>query len=152
MMSEFPLLCIDHGTKYLGFAVCDRIGLLAKPLQVWERKSKKEDFAFIQRLIAKEQVLGILVGLPPRPPDFVGHAQADTVMIWVRRLQEIIELPIYLWDEGLSSYDAEEQLRSVGRSGLERVDAHAAAVILQTFLDTLREGEAWPEPLDTPSS
>jgi RNase H-fold protein (predicted Holliday junction resolvase) len=54
---------------------------------------------------------------------------------------------VYLWDEGLSSVDAEEQLRDVGKRIPERVDAYAAAVILQSFLEAIREGATFPEPL-----
>ncbi len=148
-MPEFPgrLLGIDHGLKYVGLATCDRIGLIASPLTVLKRKSKAEDFAFINELIAAEQTVGVVLGLPPRPPDFVGHSQSDTVRLWGRRLAEVITVPIYLWDEGMSSIDAVERLRDAGKRVPEREDAHAAAVILQSFLDALREGAAWPEPL-----
>ncbi len=148
-MDEFPgrLLGIDHGLKYIGFATCDRSGLIATPLTVLKRTSKKADFAFINNLIAREQVAAVILGLPPRPPGFVGHSQSDTVRLWGQRLKAAITLPIYLWDEGLSSVDAAEQLRDTEQQLPERLDAHAAAVILQSFLDALREGADWPEPL-----
>jgi putative Holliday junction resolvase len=148
-METFPgrLLCIDHGEKVIGFATCDAIGLIATPLNILKRKSKKEDFAFISQLIEQEKFVGVLLGLPPRPPDFVGYSQSDTVLLWGKRLVAVIDIPVYLWDEGLSSVDAEEQLRDVGKRIPERVDAYAAAVILQSFLDAVREGAMFPEPL-----
>lgn len=148
-MENFPgrLLGIDHGTKVIGFASCDAIGLIATPLGILKRKSKKEDFAYINQLIEKEQFVGIVLGLPPRPHDFVGHSQSDTVLLWANRLLAAIHIPVYLWDEGLSSVDAEEQLRDVGKRVPERIDAYAAAVILQSFLEAIREGASFPEPL-----
>lgn len=151
MMPEFPgrLLGIDHGIKYLGFAICDRIGLIARPLMVWERKSKLEDFTFIQHLIHQEEAVAVVLGLPPRPPEFVGYSQQDTVKLWAQRLYAAIALPIYLWDEGFSSEDALERFAEIGQRAPERIDAHAAAVILQSFLEAIREGTPWPEPLST---
>ena len=139
------LLGIDHGLKYIGFASCDAIGLSATPLMVLARKSKKEDFAFINSLIEKEGFVGVILGLPPRPHDFVGYSQSDTVRLWAQRLSQAISIPIYLWDEGMSSMDAIEILKARGKKIPERIDAHAAAVILQTFLDAIHEGAPWPE-------
>lgn len=147
-MDNFPgkLLGIDHGAKVIGFATCDRIGLIATPLTLRHRTSKKEDFAFINTLIEKYQVAGIIVGMPPRPPDFVGHSQSDTVRLWGQRLAGAVSIPVYFWDEGLTSVDAEALLRDNDQDVPERIDAHAAAVMLQDFLDALRDyGAAWPE-------
>jgi len=148
-MDTFPgrLLGIDHGEKVIGFATCDATGLIATPLNILKRKSKKEDFAFINQLIEQEKFVGVLLGLPPRPPNFVGHSQSDTVLLWGKRLVSAIDIPVYLWDEGLSSVDAEERLRDIGKRIPERVDAYAAAVILQSFLDAVREGATFSEPL-----
>lgn len=148
-MRPFPgrLLGIDHGEKVIGLATCDAIGLIATPLTILKRKSKKEDFAYLNQLIKQEGFVGVLLGLPPRPPDFVGHSQSDTVLLWAKRLVATIDIPVYLWDEGLSTVDAEDQLRDVGKRMPERVDAYAAAVILQSFLDAVREGTNFPEAL-----
>ncbi|NDJ84611.1 MAG: Holliday junction resolvase RuvX [Chloroflexi bacterium] len=147
-MVEFPgrLLGIDHGLKYLGFATCDPTGLIATPLQVLERRSKREDFAIVNEIIAAQRSVAIVLGLPPRPPDFVGYSQADTVRNWAKHLWHAVHIPIYLWDEGFSSVDAEAALQSAGKRPPGRIDAHAAAVILQTFLDAIREGRPWPAP------
>jgi len=149
MTQSFPgrLLGIDHGTRFIGLAVCDRIGMLASPLEVLQRKSRKEDFAKINAIIAREDIVAVVLGLPPRPPDFVGTSQSDIVRKWGRRLATAIGLPVYYWDEGLSTFDAEKLLADTGKRRPERVDAHAAAVILQSFLDAHRDGQAWPTPL-----
>lgn len=144
-MSEFtfPVLCIDHGLKVLGFAI-SRTGFFAEPLRVIYRKSKKEDFAQINTIIQREKIQSILLGLPPIPPDFVGYSQADRVRSWAAHLAETVNIPIFWWDEGLSSVDATQLLAETDQY-LERVDAHAAAVILQSCLDALREGHSSPE-------
>lgn len=145
----FPgrLLGIDHGTKFIGLAVCDRIGILASPLEVLRRKSRREDFDAINAVIARENIVAIILGLPPRPPDFVGTSQSDIVRRWARRLDAAVDVSVYLWDEGLSTVDAEDLLADAGKQRPERVDAHAAAVILQSFLNALRQGHPWPEPI-----
>jgi putative Holliday junction resolvase len=145
----FPgrLLGIDHGTKFIGLAVCDRIGMVASPLEVLRRKSRKEDFATINIIITRETIVAIILGLPPRPPDFVGTSQSDIVRRWGKRLAAVVGVPVYLWDEGLSTVDAEDLLADAGKRRPERVDAYAAAVILQSFLDAHRDGQPWPSPI-----
>jgi putative Holliday junction resolvase len=150
----FPgrLLGIDHGNVYIGLATCDRSGLIATPHSVLERQSKKEDFAKINQLIEAEEIAGIVLGLPPRPPDFEGYSQQDTVRLWASRLNQAVEVSICFWDEGLSSADAAQLLAETGQTRPERIDAHAAAFILQSFLDAIREGQPWPEPLPVEES
>lgn len=146
---EFPgrLLGVDHGIQVLGFATCDAIGLIATPHSILRRTSKVEDFAYINRLIEQERIAAIVLGLPPHPPDFEGYSQSDTVRLWGQRLVQAVNVPVYLWDEGLSTVDASENLRQSGKRLPKRLDAYAAAVILQTFLDAIRDGTPWPDPL-----
>src|SRR5687767_4409478 len=142
---EPPILGIDHGTKVIGLAL-SQTGYFAKPLSVIYRKSKAEDFKRLNAILQEHRIKTIVLGLPPVPPDFVGHSQADTVRNWTGSLAAAIpeQIPIYFWDEGLTSEDAEAMLRDTGKS-VERVDAHAAALILQQCLDALREGHPAPE-------
>lgn len=149
MIENFPgrLLGIDHGTKVIGLATCDRIGLIATPYDIIQRASRREDFATINQIIEAEDIAAIILGLPPRPPDFEGTSQSDIVRRWGRRLAAAVDVPVYYWDEGLSTFDAEKILRDTGKDRPERVDAYAAAVILQSFLDALRTGKTWPSPV-----
>lgn len=149
-MEGFPgkLLGIDHGLKIIGLATCDPTGLIAAPYGILERKSKQEDFGYLNRVIAQERIVGIILGLPPRPPDFEGFAQADKVKNWAQYLLGAVSVPIHFWDEGLSSVDAETLLHMAGKRSTQRIDAYAATVILQSFLDALREGFPFPEPIE----
>ncbi len=146
----FPgrLLGIDHGLKVIGLAICDPTGLIARPLRLLRRTSRRTDFAAIARVIAEQSAVAVVVGLPLSPPHITVHTQADTVRLWASRLAAAIPVPVYLWNERYSSQEAADLLAEAGRDQPERVDAVAAAVILQSFLDTLRdEGVPWPEPV-----
>jgi putative Holliday junction resolvase len=146
----FPgrLLGIDHGLKVIGLAVCDPTGLIARPLQLLRRTSKQDDFARINAIIAEQGAVGVVVGLPVSPPEITVYTQADRVRLWASRLAAAIPVPVYLWNERYSSQDAEELIAAAGKDRPDRIDAVAAAVILQSFLDALRdEGFPWPEPV-----
>jgi putative Holliday junction resolvase len=146
------LLAIDHGTKVIGLALCDPTGLIARPLQLLVRTSKKADFATINALIAEHGVQAVIVGLPMSPADVTGYTQADQVRRWASRLAAAIGVPVYLWNERYSSDDAAELLAAAGKPRPDRIDAVAAAIILQSFLDALRdEGIDWPAPVQPES-
>ena len=151
-MTNFPgrLLAIDHGRKVLGLAVCDRIGLLATPLRRLERRSRREDFATIAALVQETGACEIVVGVPLPVPGYEGYSQADTVSLWAARLAAAVDVPVRLWDESFSSEEAARLLRDAGRDSTGRHDEVAAAVILQSYLDSLREGFAVP-PAVAPS-
>jgi putative Holliday junction resolvase len=149
-MTPFPgrLLGIDHGLKVIGLAVCDPTGLIARPLQLLIRASKQHDFAAINAVIQQQQIAAVVVGLPVSPPEITAYTQADRVRLWASRLAAAIPVAVYLWNERYSSQDAEELLAEIGQDIPERIDAVAAAVILQSFLDALRdEGFPWPDPV-----
>ncbi|NDJ60726.1 MAG: Holliday junction resolvase RuvX [Chloroflexi bacterium] len=141
------LLGVDHGLARLGLAVSDATGLVARELTVIHRKSRAEDFALINRIAAEQRVVAIIVGLPsnpdanPNPP-----SQADKVRSWVEHLAATTDLPIQFWDEQMSSHDAQILARRRKRRPKAPIDDLAARVILQSYLDALRDGLA-PPPL-----
>lgn len=141
------LLGIDHGLARIGLAVSDASGLVARELTVIHRKSKREDFEKINRIAAEQQVVALVVGLPVNfdmPPDV--FTQEDKVRNWVEHLKAATPLPIVLWDEQLSSEDAKELARAQRRKPTEPIDDLAARVILQSYLDAVRDGTAEPPP------
>jgi putative Holliday junction resolvase len=144
-MSVGRLLGVDHGLARIGLAVSDPTGTVARELLVLKRTSRREDFATINRVAAEQGVTAIVVGLPSdvdRPDDV--HTRADTVRLWVERLAQTTALPIVLWDEQLTSQDAEALARRKRRRRDEPVDDLAARLILQSYLDALRDGLASP--------
>ena len=144
-MTSGRLLGIDHGLKRIGLAISDVSRLVARELTVLNRKTNREDFERINRIATEQKVIGIVVGLPINSDAEVGeYTQADTVRRWVERFAESTQLPITLWDEQLTSADARELSIRQGRNRREAIDDLAARVILQSYLDALRDGLATP--------
>jgi putative Holliday junction resolvase len=139
------LLGIDHGLKRIGLAVSDSSGLVARELTILQRKTNREDFERINHIAGEQRVAGIVVGLPINSEAQPGeYTQADTVRRWVERFQATTSLPIVLWDEQLTSADAREIAIRQGRTMRDRIDDLAARVILQSYLDAVRDGLAEP--------
>ncbi len=142
------LLGIDYGGRIIGLATCDRLGLLASPLGLLKRKSKKEDFARIAAIVAEIDAQEIICGLPLPDEGYEGYSMADTVRLWASRLAAAVPVPVRLWDESLTSDEAAALLEESGARPRERIDDAAAAVILQSYLDALREGFAPPPAVE----
>ena len=142
-MTAGRLLGIDHGLVRIGLAVSDASQLVARELAIIERRSREEDFERINHFAHQENVVGIVIGSPSDPdadPD--RHTQADTVRLWVERYRATTSLPIVLWDEHLTSVDAQQLARQHRRKFRQPIDDLAARLILQSYLDALRDGLA----------
>lgn len=152
-MQPGRLLGIDHGLARIGLAVCDATRLVARELAVVFRTSKTADFEQILRHAAEQQVVGFVVGLPTNydaPPG--SFTQADKVRNWVGYFRPKTALPIVLWDEQLTSLDAAEMARSRRRKPSDPIDDLAARVMLQSYLDALRDGLAAAPESSEPES
>jgi putative Holliday junction resolvase len=137
------LLCIDHGLKRIGLAVSDSLGLTARELTVINRKTNVEDFARINHIAGEQRVVGIVVGMPVNSEAQAGeYTQGDTVRRWIERFSQTTLLPIITWDEQLTSLDARELSIQKGRKVRDPIDDLAARVILQSYLDAVRDGLA----------
>jgi putative Holliday junction resolvase len=144
------LLGIDHGIKRIGLAVSDRSWLVARELMVIARTTRAADFAKINAAAAQHHVYAFVIGLPSDEFRAEGeHTQADTVKLWTSRLQETSTLPVIFWDEQMSSEEAKPLARRARRAPEAPIDDLAARVILQSYLDALREGLA-PDPFERP--
>ena len=138
------LLALDVGLARIGVAVCDPLRLTTRPVTVIQRRSRREDFDQLARLVKQEEVVGIICGLPLNMDGSEGP-QAQSVRNWAERcayaLRSILgkPLPLIFWDERLSTYAAQELLNEYKTKIAE--DAAAAAVILQSYLDAQRLGE-----------
>lgn len=139
MTSDAPgrTLGVDPGTKRIGLAVCDELGISVRPL---ETVSAKDFDARIERVcqVAREQdVMRLVVGMP-RNMDGTKHASAGRVRAFALTLRKRTGLPLDFVDERLTTVEAERRLRAAGhsfRKVQERIDAVAAAVLLQDWLD-----------------
>lgn len=139
---------IDHGEARIGVAVSDKALLTARELLIIQRKSKREDFAKLNQIAAEQEATAFIVGLPSNfdTPEGVEYTQADKVRTWVERFSETTSLPIVLWDEQLTTVDAQDMARRMKRPPRAHVDDLAARVMLQSYLDALRDGLAEPPP------
>lgn len=148
--SRGTLLAIDHGIKRIGLAVSDRSWLVARELMVISRTTRTADFAKINAAAAQHHACAFVIGLPSDEFRAEGeHTQADTVKLWTSRLQETTSLPVLFWDEQMSSEEAKPLARRARRAPDAPIDDLAARVILQSYLDALRDGLA-PDPFERP--
>lgn len=130
------LLAVDVGEKRVGVAVCDAMQTLASPLAVLERRSKAEDLQRLARLAAEQGVVGLVAGHPLNADGSAGP-QARQAARYAARVASTLALPLVLWDEYGSSQEAAARLvHAPKRRRQMHVDAEAAAVILQDYLDT----------------
>jgi putative Holliday junction resolvase len=136
------LLALDVGDRRVGVALSDATGLIATPLVVINRKSKVEDFGRIGRLVREHDIMAVVVGHPLNDDGSAGP-QALRIERYALALadalrDEGLDLPLFMWDEWGSTQRAQEMMIGAGRKARHRraqLDAAAAAVILQDFLD-----------------
>ncbi len=139
------LLALDVGDKRIGVAVSDDLGILATPLTVIHHTNWREDIARVLEIAQREQVVGIVVGVPYYL-DGTPSEQTRKVLRFIERLRERTDLPVYEWNEALSTEIARERLQYAGRKRRKRlethIDAQAATIILEEFLEHSRQRAA----------
>lgn len=149
MEGEGKVLAIDLGEKRIGLALSDVTRLIARAHSVMPRKSRAEDFERYARLIDEQEVILVVMGLPI-PLSGVEGQRAAWVRDYTADLQRHIDVPVTFWDESLSTKQAESSLHAQGRRGKRargELDAVAAAVFLQEYLDVQRS-ESGDSPAD----
>ena len=137
-------LSIDYGAKRVGLAVSDPLGAMAFPLGTIHRTTRDALFAELLRIITKENIEAVVVGLPLSHDTGPNQVQGEQEQLIVRQVKNFaaslgrrIDLPILLVDEYLTTQEAVARLRESGVSGkrISQVkDAHAAVCILESFL------------------
>lgn len=126
----------------MGLAVSDALGITAQGLDTLERKNKRSDFARLERLIREYQIAEIVLGNPLRMSGEEG-TQSHKVAEFADELRRRFSLPVHLWDERLTSSEANRLLRDAEVSLQKRaqaVDRMAATLILQSFLQARSPG------------
>ncbi len=137
------LMALDVGERRIGIAVSDS-GILATPHSVLQRKSKAEDFARLGRLMAELKIEQVIVGLPYSLSDSAEIGpQAQRVQRYAEALAATLSIPIEYFDERYSTVDAAAYLAIRGQKKIA-IDAAAAAVILQNYLDSLKDQSGYP--------
>lgn len=149
-------LALDVGDARIGVAISDATGFLASPYTTLHvTRDESQTWKAIQRLIEETEAEGLVVGLPISLDGAI-HSQGKHVQAFTDRLKEHITVPITFWDERLSTVEAErllverggaepgkrsrtasgrKQNQSKRRRKKQEIDALAAAVILQEYLD-----------------
>lgn len=137
------VLALDMGERRIGVAISDLTGTLATPHTVIHRRSKAEDFAAVARLVDELDVTLVLVGLPLTLDGEMGP-QARRVTRYARALAETLDVPLEYHDERYSTVTADELLTEGGRKRRVPIDAAAAAVFLQDYLEGQRGARSEP--------
>ena len=142
-MESFPssangrILAIDFGTVRLGLAISDALGLTAQGLETIERTNKQADFRRIDHVVSEYSPVRVLISHP------ISHSGAETEMSkravrFAQELRSVLDIPVEMWDERLTSREAD---RFLTESGLRRAqrresrDRVAAQILLQSYLD-----------------
>lgn len=131
------ILGLDVGSRRIGIAVSDPLGVTAQGLPTLQRQNKRLDFQALGEVIREYEVSEIVVGLPLRMSGEEG-VQAEKMQRFAEGLRERFGLPVHLWDERLTSAEANRLLRetemSIRRRG-QVVDRMAAVLILQSWME-----------------
>ena len=132
------ILALDHGTVRIGLAVSDEMKLFAQPLDYLPAEPFAEFVQQLKVIVKEKEVDLIVVGMPRNMDGSYGPA-AQRVREFVIALKEAIPMPIRTWDERLTSVTANRLLTEGnvrGEKRKEKVDKVAAAVLLQSYLDS----------------
>jgi len=135
-----PLLGLDPGTKTLGLAISDRTRLIATPLKTIRRTKFTPDAQELIEIYEKNDCVGLVIGLPVNMDGSAGP-RVQSVKDFANNLLKMRDLPIFFWDERLSTLAVTRGMLAADMSRKKRaenVDKLAAGYILQGVLDRLR--------------
>ena len=138
------VLGLDVGSKTIGVAISDPLGITAQGLETIRRKNKRLDFEQLGRLVEDYEVSEIVVGYPLRLSGAEG-TQSQKMQGFAEELRKKFGLPVHLWDERLTTSQAQRLLKeaevSIEKRG-KAVDRMAATLILQSWMEA--KGRATP--------
>ena len=136
------IMGLDYGSKTVGVAVCDPLGFTAQAVETIVRKEEnklRRTCRRIEELVREYEITSIVLGYPKNMDDSVGERAKKT-----EEFKEILEkrtgMPVILWDERLTTIEADEILRESGMPASERkkvIDKVAAGIILQSYLNAM---------------
>jgi len=133
-------LALDVGTKTIGIAVSDELGITANGITTIQRKSLKEDLNELDILVKEYKPGEILVGVPYQMDGSVSE-RGQQILKFADKIKAAFELPVVFWDESYSTVNAEKKLIEGNMSRKKRkkvIDKVAAVFILQEYLESKR--------------
>ncbi|HWW15222.1 MAG TPA: Holliday junction resolvase RuvX [Candidatus Dormibacteraeota bacterium] len=136
------VLGLDVGSRRIGIAVSDPLGITAQGLDTLQRRNKRTDMAALERVIREYEVREIVVGLPLRMSGAEG-TQSEKMEVFAEELRKRFRMPVHMWDERLTSAEANRLLRETELSIEKRakaVDRMAAVLILQGWMEGRERG------------
>jgi len=137
------IMGLDIGSRKIGVAISDELGVTAQGLKSIEIKSIDNAFGELVDIIKNFKIDKIVIGLPKNMDGSIGR-QAEKVLKWIEEFKSKINLPIETWDERLSTVEASKLLIKADLSRKKRkhvIDKLAAVLILQGYIDQIRNIE-----------
>ena len=131
-------LALDHGSKRVGVAISDEMGIIAQPLEFLPAKPRETLLQRLRDIVDNREVGEVLVGMPRNMNGTYGPA-AEQAREFVEDLKAVLAVPVKTWDERLTSAQANRALIEGGvrrDQRKARVDQTAAAILLQSYLDS----------------
>lgn len=138
------IMGLDYGSKTVGVAVCDPLGLTAQAVETIVRKEDnklRQTFRRIEELAREYEITSIVLGYPKNMDGSVGERARKTEE-FKDMLEKRTGFPVILWDERLTTVEADEILKESGVPVSERkkvIDKVAAGIILQSYLDSMEK-------------
>lgn len=138
------IMGLDFGSKTIGVAISDPLGLTAQGIEIIRRKSEnklRQSLARIEALILEYEVSSIVLGFPKNMNNTIGE-RCEKTLEFKSTVERRTGLPVILWDERLTTVEAERTLieSEVRRENRKQyIDKLAAVLILQGYLDSLKE-------------
>lgn len=131
------IMGLDYGDKTIGVAVSDALGWTAQGIEVIRRKSEEYDIQRLREIIQAYEITEIVVGLPKNMNGTIG-SRGQICIDFSESLKHILNMPVHLWDERLTTVSAQRTLLEADVSRKKRkqvVDKIAAGLILQGYID-----------------
>lgn len=133
------VLAIDLGSKRIGTAISDALGISVRPVETIKRSSRENDLRRLSEMVDELQPEAVVVGLPLRMDGTEGDA-ARNAMRFVHTLRGHLSIEVFTQDERLSSYEAEQAMIDLGYDRERRKsssDRFAAMIILRDYLESV---------------
>lgn len=138
------IIGVDYGRKRIGISITDALGLTAQPFETLTGLTWQETASRIGAMVTRFEAARIVIGHPLLLSGDRGRMAKETER-FAEYLRKTIPIPIVLWDERLSSTETRRTLHAMGEKtgkDKERIDRMAAALFLQTYVDTCRHTDS----------